>query len=159
ARILFPRLSARARHLFGHFVHHPPKTRLRLERNDPTPGPENGQLGYSLEEMAGIAERLVRDLGLPGRVARPGVLLGHGSTSLNTPHESAHDCGACGGSVGGPNARAAAHMLNDARVRRLLAGRGLAIPDGTAFVGGLHNTCDESVTLYDTEAVPATHRE
>jgi uncharacterized protein YbcC (UPF0753/DUF2309 family) len=38
-------------------------------------------------------------------------------------------------------------MLNDKRVRTLLAGRGVLIPDTTHFVGGLHNTATDEITL------------
>src|SRR5262249_1820720 len=64
ARTLFPRLTARLRKALGRIVLAAPPTRLQLERSDPTPGPENGQVGYTLEEMTGIAERVLRDTGL-----------------------------------------------------------------------------------------------
>ena len=69
-----------------------------------------------------------------------------------------HDCGACGGSVGGPNGRAIAQILNDPRVRSGLAARGLVVPDDTVFVGGLHNTCNEYVKFADVDRVPESHR-
>jgi uncharacterized protein YbcC (UPF0753/DUF2309 family) len=64
---------------------------------------------------------------------------------------------ACGGSVGGPNGRAIAQILNDPRVRAGLAARGLVIPNDTVFVGGLHNTCNEYVKFFDTHKIPDTH--
>lgn len=158
ARVIFPRLSARLQKLFYGLINRPPKTRLTLERSVPQPGPENGARGYTPDEMAAVAERQLRDIGLTRRFARLVVVLGHGSDSRNNPHKSAYDCGACGGSAGGPNGRALAAMLNDPRVRERLAGRGLAVPADTVFVGGGHNTCDDTVTLFDLDLVPASHR-
>ena len=156
-RTMFPRLAAHARHWLGGFVQTPKKTRLEVERREAEPGPENGHLGFSIAEMTDSAERLLRDIGLTDGFARMVCILGHGSHSMNNPHESAHDCGACGGAIGGPNARAVAHMFNDPRVRAGLAARGLPIPADTVFVGGLHNTCNEYVKFFDTDRTPESH--
>ncbi|MEA2631543.1 MAG: uncharacterized protein QOE66_1762, partial [Chloroflexota bacterium] len=158
ARILFPRLAARIRRAFGKIVSTPRFTRLRLERLQPTPGPEDGGLGFSIEEMAANGERLLRDMGLTGGFSRLVILIGHGSNSLNNPHNSAYNCGACGGAAGGPNARAMAQILNDPRVREILARRGLPIPAETTFVGGYHNTCNDSVRYFDLYRLPGSHR-
>jgi uncharacterized protein YbcC (UPF0753/DUF2309 family) len=159
ARTLLPRLTARLRRKVSRFVQAPRLTRLRLERDEPTPGPENGRLGFSLGEMTDIAERVLRDTGLTSGFCRLVLTFGHGSTSMNNPHESAHDCGACGGSRGGPNGRAIAHVLNDPRVRDRLKARGLIIPPETVFVGGMHNTSSEAITFYDLDRLPESHRE
>ncbi|MGI8978929.1 MAG: DUF2309 domain-containing protein [Pirellulaceae bacterium] len=159
ARTLFPRVAARVRRGLGRFVRPPHLTQLQLERSAGTPGPEPGHVGFSVEEMAGIGERLLRDVGLTSGFARLVIVLGHGSISLNNPHESAHDCGACGGNVGGPNARALAQILNDSRIREILQEHGVKIPADTVFVGGLHNTCNEEVTLLDVDFVPPSHRD
>ena len=159
ARILFPRLAARIREAFGRIVETPPSTRLRLERSEPEAGPENGSVGYSLQEMTDIGERLLRDIGLTSGFARLVLLLGHGSDSLNNPHNSAYNCGACGGAAGGPNGRAIAQILNDPRVRENLALRNLIVPEDTVFVGGYHNTCNDTVSFSDLDRIPASHRQ
>jgi uncharacterized protein YbcC (UPF0753/DUF2309 family) len=158
ARVLFPRLTSRVRRIFGRLVEPPPPmTRLLIERTEETPGPEPGHLGYTVDEMTEIAEKVLREIGMTARFARLVIVLGHGSSSLNNPHASAYDCGACGGGRGGPNARAFAGMLNDPRVRERLADRGLTIPRETVFLGGWHNTCEDSVTFFDLHELPSSH--
>ncbi len=157
SRILFPRLAARMHRTARQFVAPPAVTRLRLEREEGTPaGQEEDQIGFTLTEMATIAERALRDIGLTSNLARLVIFLGHGSSCLNNPHESAYHCGACSGNPGGPNARALAAMLNDGRVRRILRGNGLDIPEETHFIGGLHNTATEEITFYDLELLPTS---
>jgi uncharacterized protein len=159
ARILFPRMTSQIRRMFSSIVH-TPNTELRLERIDEEPGPSNGQIGYSVAEMADIVQGALQGIGLAKTelFSQLVVVCGHGSSSLNNPHEAAHDCGACGGGRGGPNARAFAQMANDVRVRRILAARQILIPDDTLFVGGYHNTCDDSMSWYDLDRVPLSHR-
>jgi hypothetical protein len=45
-------------------------------------------------------------------------------------------------------------MANDAYVRTGLRSRGIHIPDDVWFIGGLHDTCDDDVTLYDLDRLP-----
>ncbi len=157
ARVLAPRLAARIRKRAARFVAPPSATRLCLDHTHSRPEPAAGAPGYTTADAANVAESALRTIGLTSQFARLVLFLGHGSTSTNNPHKAAYDCGACGGSAGGPNGRAIAQMLNSPEVRSLLRQRGITIPDDTRFVGGWHNTCDESVELYDLDEVPESH--
>ncbi len=157
ARILMPRLTSKIRSLASVLLV-PPATELHLERESELPGKETQSLGYSVAEMAAIVTRLLQDLGLTKDFAKVILFIGHGSSSLNNPHESAYNCGACSGGRGGPNARAFAFMANDPRVRRLVAGNGISIPEDVHFVGAYHNTCNDAVDYYDLDLLPRTHR-
>lgn len=158
ARILAPRLTSQIRETLGSFVK-PPATELHLERTAAEPGPESDSLGYSLQEMADIVLRILQDIGIVENFPPILLFFGHGSGSLNNPHESAYNCGACSGGRGGPNARAFAMMANDPRVRRLIARRGVELPDEVRFVGAFHNTCNDDVDYYDLDLLPRTHRD
>jgi uncharacterized protein YbcC (UPF0753/DUF2309 family) len=112
--------------------------------------------GLTLKERASFAESIVRTMGLT-RFARLVVLCGHGSHNVNNPHASSYDCGACGGSPGGPSARVAVAILNDPEVRAGLKERGIMVPDDTRFVAAQHDTVADQVTVLDRQAVPDSH--
>ena len=158
ARILAPRLTAQLRSTFGSLVR-PPATELIIERIAAAPGPERDGLGYSVAEMAAIVTRILQDIGLVRNFSQLIVFTGHGSSSLNNPHESAYNCGACSGGRGGPNARSFALMANDPRVRRQVAASGIEIPEDVRFVGAYHNTCNDVVEYFDLDQLPRSHRE
>ncbi|MFM8435466.1 MAG: putative inorganic carbon transporter subunit DabA, partial [Planctomycetia bacterium] len=157
ARVAFPRLTARLGRTAAALAGPRIPTRLELERTD-APALVAGTLsGFDVDEMAGIVRRVLEDIGLTARLSRVVAVVGHGSSSRNNPHESAYDCGACGGGRGGPNARAFALMANDPAVRVRLAGEGLEIPADTLFVAGMLDTCTSRVRWEDVDRVPATH--
>ncbi|NBW88208.1 MAG: DUF2309 family protein, partial [Planctomycetia bacterium] len=157
ARVAFPRLAARIGRMASELGRRRIPTHLELDRQD-GPGIVAGtHAGFEVAEMAGMVRRVLEDIGLTGRFARIVAVLGHGSSSRNNPHESAYDCGACGGGRGGPNARAFAMMANDPRVRARLAAEGLTIADDVRFVGGMLDTCSDVITWYDQERLPAGH--
>lgn len=155
-RVLFPWLFSRWRRVRETSTA-ADRTRLLLDRTDGPP-PIGKYAGFTVREMADIVRRVIEDVGLQDRLSPLILVLGHGSVSLNNPHESAHDCGACGGGRGGPNARAFAQMANDPRVRQLLDAEGIVIDEGTWFVGGQRNTCNNDVTIFDDDLIPAQCR-
>jgi uncharacterized protein YbcC (UPF0753/DUF2309 family) len=155
-RVIFPWLSSRWRRI-QQTPFSARRTRLQVDRTHDAP-PIGTYSGFTVREMADIVRRVIEELGVRDRLSPLVLVIGHGSVSLNNPHESAHDCGACGGGRGGPNARAFAHMANDPRVRHLLATEGLSIDGATWFVGGQRNTCNNEVTFFDADRIPEALR-
>jgi uncharacterized protein YbcC (UPF0753/DUF2309 family) len=156
-RVVFPWLSSRWTRVRETSVA-AARTRLELDRREEPP-PIGTHAGFTVREMADIVRRVLDDIGIGERLSQLVLVIGHGSISLNNPHESAHDCGACGGGRGGPNARAFAQMANDPRVRQLLAAEGLPVDSGTWFVGAQRNTCNNAVNFFDEDLVPPHCRE
>ncbi|MBI3792452.1 MAG: DUF2309 family protein, partial [Gemmatimonadetes bacterium] len=115
--------------------------------------------GTSLDDeaRAALAAGALRGMSLTRDFAPLVAFVGHGASVRNNPQAAGLACGACGGQSGELNARALAALLNDAGVRTRLVAQGIAIPDGTAFVGGVHDTVTEQVTLFPEPAVARTH--
>jgi uncharacterized protein YbcC (UPF0753/DUF2309 family) len=158
--LLAPRSFAQLREWMNKAFLPEPRTELTLMRNstDAQDAVTGLLLGFEGSEKTEAVASVLKPAGLTRSFARIVVVLGHGSTSLNNPHESAHDCGACGGRRGGPNARLFAAMANRPDVRHGLRQQGIDIPDDTWFVGGYHDTCSDDVELYDLAPFPAMHR-
>ncbi len=136
----------------------PTRVAFQAPADSPPATPASPRFGFTDAEQADRVQGLLETMGLTSGFARLVAILGHGSTSQNNPHLAAYDCGACSGRHGGPNARLFAAMANRAEVRTLLRKRGIAIPDGTWFLGGERNTCDDTVAWFDLDALPESLR-
>ncbi|RYH11341.1 YbcC family protein [Tropicimonas sp. IMCC6043] len=126
---------------------------LGARANEPAPTPQviGGLDAAAKTEIAAAVLGAMSATDGHGEVV---LLLGHGGQVTNNPHESAYHCGACGGYTGEVSARLLATLLNDPETRDGLAGRGIAIPEDTLFVAGLHDTTTDEVTIYD-DGLPA----
>jgi uncharacterized protein YbcC (UPF0753/DUF2309 family) len=132
--------------------------RAMLERVGPRLEPRmvgGRQTGFDPAQRIAMAEAVLRAMSLTDGFARLVLLVGHGSTTVNNPHASGLDCGACGGHTGEANARVAAGILNDPHVREGLAARGIVIPAETWFVGCLHDTTTDEIRIFDAGTLPA----
>lgn len=116
-------------------------------------------VGIPLDERIDLAEGALRAMSLTQGFAPLVMITGHGSTTVNNPHWTGLDCGACGGHTGEANARVAAAVFNDPEVRKGLAERGIEIPDDTFFLACQHDTTTDEVTIYNRHEVPASHTE
>ncbi len=111
----------------------------------------------TVADRAQLAANALRGMGLTRGFAEIVAFIGHGVHLPNNPQAAGLACGACGGQSGEVNARALAALLNDADVRAALRTQDIDIPDHTAFVGGLHDTCTDDVVLYPETATAASH--
>lgn len=136
-----------------------PKTEFAYMRDDEASRDATTGLmrGFTTEEQADRIYSVLGPAGLHKAHARLVVVLGHGSTSLNNPYESAYCCGACGGHTGAPNARLFALLANRPEVRVALRARGIVIPEDTWFLAGCHDTCNDSIEFLDLDLMPESH--
>ena len=125
-------------------VPHDPAPRL-----DPNP---------DLATRTQAAETVLRAMSLTRSFAPVVLLAGHGANVVNNPQASGLHCGACGGYSGEVNARLLAGLLNDPEVRAGLVSRGIHIPADTLFLGALHDTTTDAVTLYAADHPSPSHR-
>ena len=110
--------------------------------------------GFLPDQKLAMAEAVLKAMSMTGPFGRLVLLAGHGSTTVNNPHASGLDCGACGGHTGEANARVAAAILNDRDVRVSLTEKGIAIPADCWFLGALHDTTTDEVQIFEEHLVP-----
>jgi uncharacterized protein YbcC (UPF0753/DUF2309 family) len=113
--------------------------------------------GIPFEERIALGTGALSHMGLKDNFARLVLICGHGSETTNNPYGAGLDCGACGGHAGDANARVAAVILNDPKVREAIAKNGIEIPEDTNFLAGLHDTTTDDVTIFGTDNVPKSH--
>lgn len=130
-------------------------------RRHPAPAPNDPMPRFDpeldLEAQINAAEIILRAMSLTEGFARVVTLVGHGANVVNNPFASGLNCGACGGHSGEVNARLLAALLNSADVRKGLLDRDITVPDDTLFVGALHDTTTDAVTVYGADTPAPDH--
>jgi uncharacterized protein YbcC (UPF0753/DUF2309 family) len=112
---------------------------------------------FGIDDRITAATSILKAMSMTEDFAPLVLLFGHGANVVNNPHASALHCGACGGYSGDVNARLLAGILNDSAVRAGVAKNGISIPQDTLFVGGLHDTTTDDVTIFDADFAGHTH--
>jgi len=148
--LLFPRLGEKVGSMPARLARGGIRTKLEFEE-DPT-----GLGSFPVTDQVARLNGLLENAGLTRNFAPLVILMGHGSTSVNNPHKSAYDCGACGGNEGAASARIFANLINRPEVRKGLASRGIVIPETTVFVGCLHDTSSDAITIHDGDIASAS---
>jgi uncharacterized protein YbcC (UPF0753/DUF2309 family) len=157
-KVFMPRIQGSLREHMQEYFDMPVRTDVQINAQSDIPATvQKPREGFTDIEQADVVEKLLKIIGLTKGFAPLVVLMGHGSESQNNPHEVAHDCGACSGRHGGPNARVFAAMANRKEVRAILQSRAIVIPEDTWFLGAQHNTCHDRISWYDLDKVPAIH--
>ena len=117
------------------------------------------KVGFTEDEQVMYLDNLLKMIGLVEDFPKFITISGHGSLSDNNPFESALDCGACGGSISLPNARALCMIGNKPGIREKLKEKGINISKDTIFLPAMHNTTTDEITFYDTDILSVKERE
>ncbi|WP_236032611.1 YbcC family protein [Algoriphagus pacificus] len=117
---------------------------------------QNETAGIPLEQQIQMAKNALKAMSLSDDFGRFVLIVGHGSSTVNNPHATGYDCGACGGHTGEANARVAATVLNNREVRTGLLQENIFIPINTIFLACLHDTTTDEVSIFNENEVPAS---
>jgi uncharacterized protein YbcC (UPF0753/DUF2309 family) len=141
------------------FKHMDKFSTLTIENKDKNDRENDLQIGFTIEEMAARVEGVLMSVGMIKNFAPIVYSIAHGASSVNNPHYAAYDCGACCGRPGSVNSRVFSFMANHKEVRKILAAKGIVIPDGTQFVGGLQDTTRDEILFFDTDSLSEANKE
>lgn len=111
-----------------------------------------------IADKVSMAASALTGMGLKDKLARFVLITGHGSSSVNNPHASGLDCGACGGHSGEVNALTAQYIFNDPEVRNRLKEEGIHIPKETIFLACLHDTTTDDIHFINDAWVPESRQ-
>lgn len=117
------------------------------------------KVGIEIDQQIEMAKNALIGMSLTNNFANFVLIVGHGSTTVNNPHATGLDCGACGGHTGEANAKVAAAILNNTLVRTGLQTHNIYIPTQTIFLACLHDTTTDEVSILNLSEVPDNRKE
>jgi hypothetical protein len=117
------------------------------------------KVGIEIDQQIEMAKNALIGMSLTNNFANFVLIVGHGSTTVNNPHATGLDCGACGGHTGEANAKVAAAILNNTLVRTGLQTHNIYIPTQTIFLACLHDTTTDDVSILNLSEVPDNRKE
>lgn len=112
------------------------------------------QIGFTFNEMVDVVKGELSNTGLTSNFAELIYFFGHGGSSTNNPYFAGYNCGACSGRPSTVNARLFAKMANRTDVRAALKKHQIVIPDSTHFIGGYHDTTQDTFVYFDENVIP-----
>jgi uncharacterized protein YbcC (UPF0753/DUF2309 family) len=104
--------------------------------------------------MVKIVKEELSNTGLTKDFAPLVYFFGHGGSSTNNPYFAGYNCGACSGRPSTLNARLFAKMANRSDVREALKKENIVIPYTSHFVGGYHDTTQDTFAYFDEDEIP-----
>ncbi len=107
---------------------------------------ETGQ-PLSLSEKVNIAYGILKDNQIDTEVPRHVIMVSHYASSVNNPHQSLLNCGACGGQSGSLNVAVATAILNEAEVKKALMNNYGYQLSNSHFIAAAHNTTTDNITI------------
>jgi len=119
---------------------------------------ENQTVGIPLQQQITMAKNALVAMSLRDELGKMVLIVGHGSSSVNNPHATGLDCGACGGHSGEANSKVAVAVLNSMEVREGLKNDNIFIPENTIFLACLHDTTTDEIQIFDQDLVPASRK-
>jgi uncharacterized protein YbcC (UPF0753/DUF2309 family) len=110
-------------------------------------------------EKTSIASGILNHLGWKDQFPDYIIITGHGSLTVNNPHQAGLACGACSGQSGELSSMFASQLLNDSETRKQLLQMGFSIPSHTKFIPAMHETVTDEILFLEKDKIEPSYLE